>query len=138
MPRTLWIAVLPLVLVACTDLATSTDMVFDTQGTPGTTVTFAAIERDVLAAYCALPGCHADVQMPLLSAGHAYRAIVGEPSTAGLRYVVPGQPNSSYLYIKMTAGPGMQGAQMPYGGALLPQATLDAVRAWIQRGAPND
>ncbi|MEW6754332.1 MAG: hypothetical protein AB1505_25610 [Candidatus Latescibacterota bacterium] len=141
MPRIpLWIAVVPWLWLGCSDhITTSTDMVFDEEEpAPGRKVTFTSIEQEVFGVYCAVPGCHASSQYPDLSSGRAYASIVDMPSTAGLALVAPGRPDSSYLYLKVTGAPGIRGERMPYGGPPLPQATVEAVRAWIERGAPND
>jgi hypothetical protein len=139
MLRKRWIAALPLLLAACSDhITTSTDMVFDDQGTPASRVTYTMVQQQVLDLYCAVPGCHASGQPPDLTPGHTYASTMGVPGSTGLLLVAPGQPDSSYLYIKVTGGAGMRGERMPYGTAPLPRAALDVLRAWIERGAPND
>ena len=55
--------------------------------------------------------------------------------------VRPCDPETSFLYIKVTlfqrpSGLGF-GANMPLTGGLLPQAQLDAIAGWINRGAPR-
>lgn len=138
MERTLRLAALvALVGAGCSDLATGTDMVFDAKAPPART--FSSIQRQVLDASCAVSGCHADAEYPNLSARQAYASIVGVRSTQGLKLVAPGQPDSSYLYIKIAGGPGIVGARMPpYGRPELPDSTIGAVRSWIEGGAPDD
>ncbi|MFA6110983.1 MAG: PKD domain-containing protein, partial [Candidatus Latescibacterota bacterium] len=81
--------------------------------------TFTQVQRQVLTPSCALSGCHADADHPILSAGQAYGNLVGVASSVGLILVTPGDPDRSYLYIKVTGGPGMVGSRMPRGrGAL--------------------
>ncbi len=46
-------------------------------------------------------------------------------------FVVAGDPDGSYLLMKMTGAKGIQGDLMPLGGDKLPKADLDAVRAYI-------
>ena len=50
--------------------------------------------------------------------------------------VVPGDPDNSVLYDKLTGG-GRFGGAMPPGG-LLPAADRELVRRWIADGAPDD
>jgi hypothetical protein len=87
-----------------------------------------------------------------LSPGQAYAQLVHVPAQIApqkLR-VVPGDPDHSFLYQKLTgqlASDGSEGAPMPelraqwaHGPtpARLPEATLALVRSWIAAGAPND
>jgi len=57
-----------------------------------------------------------------------------------MKFVAPGDPEHSYVMIKLD-GKQTMGTEMPPGtpdGTLLPQATRDTVRAWIMAGAKND
>ena len=81
-----------------------------------------------------------------LAMGHtqadAYAALVGHVSTSskcgnGKALVVPGDPDGSLLYQKMTATPGC-GDRMPQGADPLTDAELAMVRSWIAAGAKND
>jgi hypothetical protein len=132
----LLIALVALLGASCSDLTTSTDMVFDAKAPPAET--FTSIQQEVFDGFCAVSGCHADAEYPNLSARQAYANIVGVRSTQGLKLVAPGQPDSSYLYIKIAGGSGMIGARMPYRRPELPDSTIGAVRRWIEGGAPND
>jgi hypothetical protein len=99
-------------------------------------------------------GCH-DVSQPVsnsmaLSNGQTYASTVGvtsvyEYSTNGgtsffhLPRVNPGDHDHSFLYLKVIAASGIQGSGMPSnipGG--LCQAKIDAIKAWIDAGAPNN
>jgi hypothetical protein len=73
----------------------------------------------------------------MLDATHSYNLLVGVASqeVPSLNRVKPGDPDSSYIIIKLTNGPGIVGAQMPFGLPPLPQATIDAIRQWIANGA---
>jgi hypothetical protein len=131
-------ALAAVLLAGCSDrVTTSTDMVFDPQGPPADQ-TFTAIQQQVFDVSCAVSGCHGDAEYPELSAGRAYASIVGQPSTMRLKLVAPGQPDSSYLYIKIAGGSRMVGSRMPYGRPAMSDAAIASVRAWIERGAPND
>ena len=138
------VILLALLAAACSDrLTTSTDMVFDNNTPPpdSTTfppdsTTFSFIQENVFNLSCALSGCHKDLEFPNLSAGHAYANIVNVPSSTEFKLIAPGNPDSSYLYIKITTGSGLN--RMPRGRPPLLASTIEAVRKWIERGAPND
>ena len=106
-------------------------------------------ERDIqpiFTANCALSGCHAGTspqQGQNLSDGLAYQNIVNVASNerAGMKRVLPFEPDSSYLVHKIQgdqASVGGQGGQMPLGGTPLSQQTIDLIRAWITAGAKNN
>jgi hypothetical protein len=74
-----------------------------------------------------------------------YAALVGPVSKgtdgsqcAGKTYVVPGQPDASLLWDKLSKVTPSCGARMPANGAVLTDAELATVRAWIMAGAMND
>jgi hypothetical protein len=75
----------------------------------------------------------------------AWAALVSVPSVAApnkLR-VKPGAPFESFLYQKLTNTQATsEGEPMPKGEGILwhlpPDAELERVRCWINRGAPND
>ena len=49
--------------------------------------------------------------------------------------VKPGDPDGSYLILKVEGTSGIVGARMPFGGPYLPQSTIDVIRQWITNGA---
>ncbi|APR78562.1 Hypothetical protein A7982_03909 [Minicystis rosea] len=71
----------------------------------------------------------------------AYASLVGKPSMsktcAGRTLVVPGHPEESLFYEKLSGAPTC-GGPMPLGGSALTADQLEAVRSWIEAGAPND
>ena len=78
-----------------------------------------------------------------LSAGQAYQNIVGVPSVElpAFDRIEPGQPDQSYLVHKIQgtqASVGGSGQRMPLGGSPLSQDDIDAIRAWVNAGAPNN
>ncbi len=99
-----------------------------------------SIEENVFTPICSK--CHIGASAPeglQLDAAHAYDALVGVPSVeepSHLR-VDPGNPDESYMVLKIEGAPGIEGGQMPLGETPLPQATIDAIRQWIANGAPN-
>jgi len=113
----------------------------DDAGTNPTNVstlsTFSSIQLNVFNPVCAVSGCHDGTQSPNLNASVAYTNIVNVAGSQGLVYIQPGNPNNSYLYRKPT-GANIVGDRMPRGRGALPQAALDSVRVWIEKGAQNN
>ena len=127
---------LAVILHSCADLTTSTDMVFD--AAPEGPATFERVQATVFDVSCASSGCHDGSAWPDLSAGKAHGNIVNIESTRGMPLVYPGLPDSSYLYLKLLPDAPISGGRMPLGGPYLDAASLEIVRAWIERGAPAD
>lgn len=105
-----------------------------------------SFEREVLPIFeasCASAGCHA-TQEPsglALTPEQAHSALVGvESLIADALIVVPFEPDESYLVSKIEGRPfdlGGEGESMPppFG---LGEADTAIIRAWIERGAPQD
>jgi len=79
-----------------------------------------------------LPG-----SMDLTSLAASFTDLVGVASEQqpALQRVEAGDADNSYLIQKLEGAPGITGAQMPFGGQPLDQATIDAIRQWITDGA---
>ncbi|HXH63154.1 MAG TPA: Ig-like domain-containing protein [Gemmatimonadales bacterium] len=84
---------------------------------------------------------------PLISTGsvcagcHAwtYAGIVNVTSSCGtLKYVVPSNAGTSYIYNKISTSTPSCGSEMPAGGPFYSAAQLKIVRAWINNGAQNN
>ena len=111
-------------------------------GTPPTgpfTADFQSIQDNVFTPICS--PCHSGASAPkglMLDAAHSYNLLVGVASTEvpSLDRVKAGDPDSSYIIIKLTNGAGIIGQQMPLGENPLPTATIDVIRQWITNGAP--
>jgi hypothetical protein len=108
---------------------------------------FSAIQARVFTPSCANSSCHGGSSPKALldlTAGNSYNELLGskiQNTSALTRYsglVVPGKPDSSFLYIKVKGPRSDEGAQMPERLSALPAAEIEAIRSWIQRGAPND
>jgi hypothetical protein len=112
--------------------------------------TFALIEKAIFENRgCTSAGCHSG-NFPAgdldLSPGVAWENLIDQPSATPPGYVrvVPGQKDESLLWLNLAAGtlPDQWNAPlraMPQGGP--PPLTLDeleAVRLWIESGAPKD
>jgi hypothetical protein len=110
-------------------------------GSGGISADLQSIENNVFAPICAQ--CHIGASAPqglqLDTAAHAYQFLVGVPSNEkpSVLRVEAGDPDSSYLYQKITGAPGIVGGQMPLGQPPLPPATIAAIRQWIANGAMN-
>jgi hypothetical protein len=109
----------------------------------GKPVAFGQVES-VFAKYsCA--GCHPSVNPSLdLRQGHVYSSIVGVRALEDpdLVRVVAGDPDKSFLYLKIAGDPELGdipaiGARMPQGAARMAQEDIDIVRDWILQGAKN-
>jgi hypothetical protein len=134
-PLTL-LAVLALVGTSCSRLTTQTDMVFDPPLEGPATLDL--VQKSVFDNSCALSGCHRNNVSPNLSAGRAYANIVNVESSRGMALVEPGDPDNSYLYLKILPDAEIAGRRMPAGGPYLTAEEIEVVRSWIERGAPDD
>jgi Bacterial Ig-like domain len=103
------------------------------------TADFSSIQDNVFTPICTR--CHIGASAPQglqLDAAHSYSLLVGVPSQEepSILRVNPGNPNQSYLILKLEGAAGIVGGQMPLGGPYLPQSTIDTIAQWITDGAP--
>lgn len=111
----------------------------------GTGSQFDQIQTEIFNPNCLSAGCHnsqAQAGALDLSAGVSYGQLVNvlpnNPAalSAGLLRVVPFDPTTSFLLIKLTGpGPG-EGSRMPLGMNPLSPTDIDAIQSWILAGAP--
>ena len=105
------------------------------------------IQEYVFDKSCANSACHAAPANAFnlnLSYGFSYENLVGAvpqnpaAAAAGMKLVDPGNPENSFLLTKLM-GPTVpeQGARMPFLGGMLHTGKIDAVRMWIEAGAPQ-
>jgi len=104
------------------------------------TADFQSIQDNVFTPICSK--CHIGASAPeglQLDAAHSYNLLVGVPSVedSSLDRVKPGDPDHSYMVLKIEGASGIVGGQMPLNETPLPQATIDAIRQWIMDGAMN-
>jgi hypothetical protein len=102
--------------------------------------TLASIQENIFDVSCALPGCHAgsNPQMGLdLTAGQSQANLVGVGSeeVPAFERVDPGNPDDSYLIMKIEGDSRIVGARMPLGRAPLPGEQIAVIREWILDGA---
>lgn len=105
--------------------------------------TLSSIQTNVFDTNCALSGCHRGSRAPLgldLSAGNARANLVNVESQerSNLFRVEPGDPDDSYLVRKIEGGPDIVGDRMPRGRPPLSNEAIDAIRTWIENGAPDN
>lgn len=75
-----------------------------------------------------------------LSAGQAHDDLVNVQSNERPTFVrvAPGAPDSSYLIHKIEGRSSIVGERMPLGDESLSQAEINAIRTWIENGAPRN
>ncbi len=108
--------------------------------------TFSNIQTNIFNQSCALSNCHIGGNAPPnnapldLSAGQAYDALVGVVSgeRPNLLRVDPGNPDQSYLVMKIEGAAGIAGQRMPLGRTPLSSDQIATVRQWISDGAPRN
>ncbi len=108
-----------------------------------TAPTLTQLQADIFTPICSV--CHTGVGASLpgsqnLTAGNTYTSIVNVTSieVPTMKRIVPGDPDNSYLVLKIQGSPGIVGVQMPASGGPLSQAQIDEVRAWVAAGALNN
>ncbi len=107
---------------------------------PGANARLIDVQAQVFSPRCALSGCHTGTGAQLglnLSSGSTAATAVGVSSVEvpGLLRVDPYNATDSYLYMKITGDPRIEGDPMPQAGTPLNAADLALVRDWIDQGA---
>jgi hypothetical protein len=130
-------------LAACAGSGQGLDANGNPTGAGGTppeqlTADFKSIQDNVFTPICTR--CHSGAAAPeglQLDEAHSYALLVGVASAEqpSSDRVSAGDPDSSYLVLKLQGSAGIVGARMPFGGPYLPQATIDVIRQWIADGA---
>jgi len=107
---------------------------------------FTNVYDSVLRKFCYQPFCHGggSVGFDTRSRDAAYQSLVGVPANpmrecadSGLVRVVPGEPQQSLLFRKLSLVDVPCGQQMPVGGELKPELKL-LIERWIAAGAQNN
>ena len=117
------------------------------QTVPDENSAYHAIQEYVFDKSCANSVCHAapaNAGNLSLTYGLSYEDLVGSvpqnpaAATAGMKLVDPGNPENSFLLTKLM-GPTApeQGARMPFGGGVIHTGKIEAIRTWIEAGAPQ-
>ncbi len=103
--------------------------------------TLVNVQAQVFDMSCAFSTCHGDGGGSgnlSLTVGSSFVNLVGVPADgdATQTRVIPGDPDGSYLVMKMEDATGIVGDPMP--GVPLEQDRIDLVRAWIEDGAQDN
>ncbi len=100
---------------------------------PSCSPTFESIRTNIIVPTCALPLCHIGTDSFLeLVPGEPEKMLIGVPANCGdWMRVVPGDPERSYLWHKLTRDRPDCGDRMPWGYERLPDKALDCIRDWI-------
>lgn len=109
---------------------------------PPSAPTLTFLQDEIFTPRCAFVGCHGpfpNLGLSLLQ-GHAHASLVNVVSAelAPMLRVRPGDPDNSYLVLKLEGDPRIVAERMPYGGPYLSVSEIQAVRDWIAAGAKND
>ena len=117
------------------------------QTAPEESSAYHAIQENIFDKSCASSACHA---APANSFGLnltyelSYENLVGRApnnpaaAAAGMKLVDPGNPENSFLLTKLIGPTSLeQGQRMPFGGGVLHPGKIDAIRTWIEAGAPQ-
>jgi hypothetical protein len=132
-----------LLLAGCGTVKSPTE----TGDTPGDVpaFTFSQIQAQIFTPTCAKAGCHAGStggqEGLILDAGVSYNLLVNHAASENstLDRVEPGDPDRSYLILKLRGDPSISGARMPFDGPpYLSSQQIEGIAAWIRAGAPND
>ena len=102
--------------------------------------TFTRVEKEVFTS-CTFAACHVGAGAENLNLEKpAYAKIVGAPTHGwdGGTLVVPGKPDESYLYEKLSKDMPRTGVRMPNTGDPLEPERLQLVKDWITAGAENN
>lgn len=107
---------------------------------PVGSVTLQEVQAVIFTPTCARSGCHLGPGSPFgldLSVGKSLGNTVGVPSSevpAFLR-VAPFDPAGSYLFMKVSGDPRIQGDRMPAFEPPLSASELQLIFDWIEQGA---
>jgi len=101
------------------------------------------LKAEVFAPTCALSSsCHSGsaAKEGLDLSASIWSQIVNRPSAqvAEQMLVVPGDPDASYLYEKISRSMPAKGVRMPNASPPLETRALTAIREWIRAGARDD
>ncbi len=104
--------------------------------------TLAHLQQNIFGPICAQ--CHTGGGAPeglvLSSEQASFDNLVNHPSQQqpSLMRVAPGDPDNSYLVMKVEGAPGITGTQMPQFQTPLSQTQIGHIRDWIANGAPRE
>jgi hypothetical protein len=102
------------------------------------TADFESIQSNVFTPICS--PCHSGANAPhglMLDATHSYNDLVGVPSVEvpSFMRVKAGDPDNSYIILKLEGSNLISGGQMPLNETPLLPSVIDVIRQWITNGA---
>lgn len=109
---------------------------FDDSGAP-TGITYARVRDEVFVPSCGFGGCHGTGTGGLTLTEDTTPSALINVQASGMPdrfYVVPGEPDNSYIVQKMEGTAGIAGSIMPTTGIVEPER-VTMVRNWILAGA---
>ena len=113
----------------------------------GSTSTFEMIQSEIFSQSCISASCHSSTTQAgglSLEPGVAYGNLLNAPPVnkqaqqMGWRLVVRGQPENSFLMVKLLSPGKGFGNRMPYRTRGLHEQKIEAVRRWILADAPKE
>jgi len=110
----------------------------------GAPATLTRVESEVFKKSCLFSGCHSGSASAegLNLDSPTYAKLVNVKAkgamVTNLTLVVPGKPDDSYLYQKLTQTTPAMGTLMPQTGEMLDAPRLQLVKDWIAAGAENN
>lgn len=113
----------------------------------GSTSTFEMIQSEIFSQSCISASCHSSAMRAgglSLEQGIAYENLVNarpvntKAQQMGWRLVVRGQPEKSFLMVKLLSPGKGFGSRMPHGTRGLHEQKIEAVRRWILADAPRE
>ncbi len=114
----------------------------DDSGADADPVSFADVQEAVLVDSCGGAGCHGPATVAgglVLEGEGAYDSLMNDPCqnelavAEGLLRVAAGEPDNSFLYVKVTDARGMGDPMPPWDS--LDDADIELIRQWIIDGA---
>lgn len=105
--------------------------------------TLQSIQANIFSEKCARPGCHVPNgagPMPLRTVDESFDNLVNVPSIQkpNLLRVEPGDPDESYLVLKLEDDDDIEGDRMPLTGSRLSDTEIGTIRTWIEEGAEKN
>lgn len=129
------------VLVGCSDNGDDNPTSPSGGGGGGTTDTIVNFSTDIQpimqAKGCNGPSCHGSAMQGGLALGAMSHSNVVAALGDNGPFVVPGFPDSSNFYLKVSPNPPF-GSRMPATGDYLTSAQIELVRRWIEQGAQDN
>ncbi len=106
-------------------------------GTPK--ITLALLSAEIFTPRCATSGCHSGSNpargLSLEVDRIASEIINVDSKGSDLKHIDPGNPEGSYLFLKVRGDDGIAGSRMPPPSPLS-EEEIEKIRAWIAAGAP--